>query len=679
MVVRHNRRKPVAAFSAALLMLASASALASMTNYTTPVNEPSNGVGVKYNPTTGNTTIVTNNQSIATPSAFQGYSVNNPSALADSAGGQAASSAANENQESRSMGASTGTAGEAPESGGAGGTGTAVAYGFIRCGENQTQESALDGFDISCTASGASSVQISLCDMDSGTSCGATPKVLQGAINNSQVTTNYQDWTPYTTVNANQSVTFASGLTGTLGNCVPYQLRTCVGSQCAGESYVNADGNTVTCNAANQDCAGLLLPNPNFPWPTGYSCAFSLSHSASFSTQNFYNLSNRGESNEESGLARGNSYISDVEGNGIADDKGTVVFQGTTKNSAQLASDILANSGMQACTENQIVNQMAAGSGFIVTCNGQNEVPVASGAQNNCSTGLECTHYELNSSVVQVSCDQGVSSSEAYQHRVMPVYSCLSPTTGSTCGQSNCSNIDNIPDEYRNTETWQCPIATYVPATTCPSGSTGCTPVPAHYNCTPGGSSNTVTYLSTCEGFATSAQQTGPAGATPGSPGEAQSGYYGQALTDYCEAYSPPPPATCPHCSAYDVNVQTGPILQYEDYAVCGHQGSRNWGCTVSEDTNQVPSSCPAPMSLSSNASPASGCSFGSLQTNSQGGNYAGACQPGQPNQQFASDVTAPAGCYQSSAPCTVTRDGACVHQWDFYACQGAIKPCPVN
>ena len=85
-------------------------------------------------------------------------------------------------------------------------------------------------------------------------------------------------------------------------------------------------------------------------------------------------------------------------------------------------------------------------------------------------------------------------------------------------------------------------------------------------------------------------------------------------------------------------------------------------------------------MSTTSNQSPVSGCTFGSLQSAGAGtgaGTYQGSCAAGnaQYSSAFATDVLHQ-GCTQASTVCTDTLDGYCVNSWTYYNCQAPITPC---
>lgn len=449
-------------------LMFSAGASASMTNYTTPVNEPSNGISITD--TAGTISYHQNTQSIATPSQFQSYTDDNPSGIADAAAGGAMSSASDENAESKSMGNNTGVAGAPPESSSAGGTGNTYAYGFIVCGNGSAEEgTALDGYQISCiedgtSSSGAQQVSVSACNTENGTNCGNTPAVITAAdassAPNSSVT-NDSGWGAFSGALASGSTyALSGGGTLTMGSCVPDAIHTCSGTQCAGVTYVNDTGNTVTCNSSNNDCDTFELPNPAYPIGDAVTCSAEISETKTFSSQNLYNLSNRGESSEEGELENSNSYVSDTVGGGVADNSGTTIFQGTTSNSAQLATDILNNDGMQTCTDNQ-VNQMSSNQGYVVTCNGQSEVPVAgTSSTSSCSTGYTCNDFTTTNHTTTVSCDENVGFSQAYEELTDPIQDCTSGLDNSNCGYGECSNIDGIPDVYDKTETWQCPTCT---------------------------------------------------------------------------------------------------------------------------------------------------------------------------------------------------------------------------
>lgn len=978
-----------------------------MTNYTTPVNEPGNGISIvdrngvlSYHANTGST---------AVPSKFQSYTDTNPSGIADAAAGQAMGSASDENAESRAMGSDTGEPGAAPESSSASGTGITVAYGFIKCGNGYAREdTALDGYQISCLEDGKSSsgqrqVSVSACSTDNGADCGNLPKEMTAAA----ATNAPASGVGYTNGWSAASVPLVPGSTYglpdsgklILGDCVPYAVHTCVGKQCNGVTYVNDLGVTRTCGptSSNPYCQTQELPNPAYPVGNFVTCAAEIRQSDTFSSRNFYNLSNRGQTAEEKGLYNGNSYISDTVGAGVVDNQGTQIFQGTTSASAKLATDILNNDGIQTCTDNQ-VSQMTGGQGYAVTCNGQSDVPVSGFGSTSCSTGYTCNKFTTTTTKTKVSCNETVGDSQAYSDIVDPVRHCTSVNKMTNCGYGSCTSIDSIPETYDRKETWQCPTCkpyyTYldtvtwslnapqvcnsyawsgtnqmvvststtadpnyyraaldyspnsntfsgytnisgteavgctssgnsgvmgtgdeicpdshplgansaavgscitlnqktgnwsggpitvesepktsayggyvqqnmvftpegqdihitdsqttatctrhkncttkkVPTTTCkeeevqtgqsctttqqcttkkvchkvsagfscvwetgpwrlyeihcgvvgvtgnyavgvstvgpnfcPSNATPycfygfgsnvgerhqvlstplyknvchtvktchpvktCTPVyteekvctttyhevttcnpytscvtssdnfgqigqitarvksTKHYACTdsPGNPVQSKDYTySTCRGYTSVTRQIGSLGATPSSPGEAESGDYGKTITNLCIGYTdsaagPPKPA-CPDTGVpYNVKQSAKFAVAYENFVKCSGEATGNWGCAVSADAANAPSSCPPPMSTTDNTSPVSGCGFGSLQdANAAGGDYYGTCSgANDPNHAFARDLLADSACSVAKSVCPVIQDGHCINPWTFYACYGAVSACP--
>lgn len=685
----------------------STGAFASMTNYTTPVNEPSNGISITD--TAGTISYHTNNQSIATPSQFNAYTDTNPSGIADGAAGVAMSSASDENAESQSMGSNTGVAGAPPESSSVSGSGDTYSYGFIVCGAGTAKEgTALDGYQISCmedgsTASGASKVSISACNTDNGTDCGPTPQVITNADTQSAPNpevSGQSGWGSFSSaISTGGTYSLSGGGTFTLGTCVPYAIHTCSGTQCSGVTYVNDLGKTVTCGTSNDNCDEFELPNPAYPVNHEVTCSAEVSQNKQFKSTDLYDISNKGENSESEGLHNSNSYVSDTVGTGVADNSGEVIFQGTTSNSANLATDILNNDGMQSCTENQ-VQQMGNNQGYVVTCNGQNDVPVA-GESGSCSTGYTCNDFETHTQTVTKSCDESAHYSEAYVASTYPVISCFNKTSGINCGDDKCQNIDNIVNEYRENYTWQCPVChqeqktrqVCTSSSTAPSGQV-CTT--EHYTVTvctdpPTAPEHSVTAYFTCVGYGLYNEQTGFAGSQPSgpypTPAEAISGDYGQSETDYCKGYTQTAYPTCSTGGPYNVQTNDYTVINYKEYADCPGEAQSQVGCSVTNPhVNEDPSSCPAPMSMTDNTSPIQDCSFGALAqdangnfiNNNYGGTYYGSCANPKATGKYEMAVSDNPNCSViERSVCTITRDGSCIQPWEFYDCQGAMRACP--